>query len=502
MQIAEEGKKQFAINLALFCACSVFFAALMLCVPLSSDDFEFSTQDFTGLKDIFSYVLHYGNGRVLGNLGAVLLARNSLLSVLTKALMISGVIFMLPTVLGLGNTGAYLASFLLFVSIRPAMFGQVFTWTSGFANYLPPVWMGLVLLLLVRRYASLKSGLLKALSCVLIFALALAGQLYVEHAAIVCLAMSAAALIYTFVKKENAAPHLCWLLGALAGLALMYLVPRIFALPGNRTEGYRGLINGNALILLEGMIRGFGSAASAFPPLGSVIISLFTIITLHLTRDKRSGKSGVLLFCLSALCLFFSFINEFVLSNLWVGRMVVIKNFITAVFALLPHLLWALALLRFEDKLLKGRLWALLGLSLLSLAPFLLVYPAPARVAFLAYVFAVAAILLFSDYLLKKLPVGAGKHGLRALCCACLAAVMLLGMTFVNIFWLSSIREAHIAREMSAGEHEITIFKIPHDYVFWDGTYLFGRGYFYETWHDIEFKETSFDYWYLDHWLK
>ena len=88
------------------------------------------------------------------------------------------------------------------------------------------------------------------------------------------------------------------------------------------------------------------------------------------------------------------------------------------------------------------------------------------------------------------------------MCCCAAAAVLLLGMTFSNILWLSGIREEYILREMEKGSEEITIFQIPHGYVFWDGPYLFGRKYYYENWHDISFREASFDIWFFEHWLK
>lgn len=501
MKRLETGKRPWLNTTVLFIACAVFFFGLMFCAPLASDDLEHARKSFTGAGEIFGFALSYGNGRLLGNLSMVTLARNPVLAAAAKALLISGLVFMLPALLGLKNKGYFLASFLLFVLIRPSMFGQVYTWSSGFGNYIPPVWMSLAVLMLAKRYESLSCAKSRVFFCLLIFLLGFAGQLYVEHVSIVNVLMAGGLLLYCRKSKKAIAPYACWLLAALIGLALMLLIPRLFALPGNRAEGYRGVINGGVMVWIEGMIRGFASAVSAFPPVGSVLMAAFTLVTLRLSRGKLSNKAAKLIFCLSVLCLSYILLNELLPHNVWTGRMIVLKNFVTAVFAILPFVLWAWALIPFEDKRLRDRIYALLALSLISVAPFFFVYPAPERVAFLSYVFAAAAIMLFSKHIVEKTSPEAQKQCVRGLSCAAVAAALVLGLTFVNILWLSHIRQTHIAREMEKGAAEISIFQIPHDYVFWDGTFLFERCYYYQQWHDITFRETSFDDWYANYWM-
>lgn len=502
MKRLETGKRQWISQTGLFVACAVFFFVLMLCVPLASDDFEHARKTFGGAGEMLGFALSYGNGRLLGNLSMVILARNPVVAAAAKALLISGLIFILPALLGMKSKEYFLASFLLFALIRPSMFGQVYTWSSGFGNYIPPVWISLVVLLLAQRYETLSSAKSKVFICLLILLLGFAGQLYVEHASVVNVLLAGGLLLYCRKNKKAAAPYACWLLAVLIGLAFMLVIPRLFALPGNRTEGYRGVINGGVMVWVEGMVRGFASAVSAFPPVGSVLIAAFTLVTLRLTRAKRSDKAAKLIFGLSVLCLSYILLNELLPHNAWTGRMVVLKNFVTAVFAILPFVLWAWALIPFEDKRLRDCIYALLALAFISLAPFFFVYPAPERVAFLSYVFAAAAIMLFSKYLVDKSSPAAQKQCVRALSAAAVAAMLVLGLTFVNVFWLAHIREEHIAKEMGKGAEEISVFQIPHDYVFWDGTLLFERCYYYEQWHDITFKETSFDDWYANHWMK
>jgi len=502
MKLVVKSKRQRLVSAGLFLACAAFFFAIMLCVPLCSDDLEHAGREYTGMGELLRYCLTYGNGRLLGNLSMVLLSGCPLAAAALKALLISGMVFMLPALLGQRKPQMYVLSFLLFVLIRPSLFAQVYAWTSGFGNYVPPVWLGMAVLLLAQRCDVQISRAGKNLCCALIFVLGLMAQLFVEHASVVAVLVAGGLLLHSVKSKKTAAPYACWLVAALAGLALMLLIPHFFAIPGNRAEGYRGLINGGLLIRLEGMIRSAVSAVSAFPPVGSIIIAAFALVTLRLCPAQRSKKAESFIFAGAVFCLSYLLLNELLPHNEWTGRMQVAKNFVTAIFAMLPHVLWAWALWPFEDKRLRNRIYVLLLLSAVSLAPFVFVYPAPERVAFLSYVFAAAAIVLFAAWIFDKASPRAQRQGFKVLVCVNLAATLVLGMTFVNIFWLSGIRQQHIENEMLKGASEITIFQIPSKYVFWDGTHLFETCYYYEQRHDISFHETSFDDWYGNHWMK
>ena len=71
---------------ALLTLTFLFFAFVMYCSPMASDDYEFLSLDFAGASELIDYVLHYGNGRVLGNLGAIYLMHHPVLAVAVKAL--------------------------------------------------------------------------------------------------------------------------------------------------------------------------------------------------------------------------------------------------------------------------------------------------------------------------------------------------------------------------------------------------------------------------------
>ena len=60
--------------LCIFFLSFFFFAFVMLCAPYASDDLEFGNLPYTQLSEYLQYALEYGNGRLLGNLTAILLS--------------------------------------------------------------------------------------------------------------------------------------------------------------------------------------------------------------------------------------------------------------------------------------------------------------------------------------------------------------------------------------------------------------------------------------------
>lgn len=101
---------------AFFAGSFLFFAFVMWCAPYSSDDIEFSRLSYTSLSGYVDFALRYGNGRLLGNLLAILLCHSRLLCVVVKAGILASCVMMLPRLLGCAHGLGYAMSF---VSVYP-----------------------------------------------------------------------------------------------------------------------------------------------------------------------------------------------------------------------------------------------------------------------------------------------------------------------------------------------------------------------------------------------
>ena len=254
--------------ICLFFVSVLFFAFVSLCTPMASDDFEFRSLSFSGVADLLKYVFYYGNGRVLGNLGAIILVKNPILAAVVKALTISGVIFLVPAVLGIQSSGGYWLSFLLFSIIPAALFGEVYTWTCGFQNYIPPIWMTLVILLLLQKYHSLHTVTARALVCTAVFLLGFGGQLFTEHSSLINLFWAFTCVVRQYKKRNKTTPAVIWFCAAAIGFACMMLVPVVFYMDGNRCEGYGSVNLGSIVQLAVSCVVSFAGMGSAFPGLG------------------------------------------------------------------------------------------------------------------------------------------------------------------------------------------------------------------------------------------
>lgn len=478
-----------------FAACVVFLCIIMSCVPLASDDVEFSALKLSGVKDLLRYILQYGNGRFLGNLGAICLSRMPWLAVIIKALLLSGIIFLLPTVLNVRSGTGYLLSFLLFITVRPSMFGQIYTWTSGFQNYVPPIWTTLMILYLIQKLDAADGKWKKRLLYCLIFVLGVSGQLFVEHCSVLNVLLAGICAADRKRRSKSPLPALIWLAASLAGLAVMFAIPKLFFVEANRSEGYRSVNTTDLPGLIDAALSLLWKFCTMFYPLSCLVISPLVALSTYHTRNSRSSKWNSLLYGICLFITLFYIANLILIQNAWYAGSQALGQRITSLIGILPFLLWPVALAPATDRGLWKRICLLLVLGACSLVPFLVVSPSPTRVFFFAYVCVIAAIVQFFEYV--RLP------GIKRVLSVGIAVMCLqLLLSFANISWISSLRETHIRQEMEAGKTEIVIFKDPYAYVHWSGTGCYGLRYYYEKENDITFTSTDFTTWYNTVWLK
>ena len=116
-----------------------YFTVIMFASPYLSDDIEFASKNFKTLRDIISYSLYYGNGRLLGNIGVHILLKNKILGAVICAFTITGIIYLMPMVINADCFITYWLSFLLTIGMALKLFSEVYAWKSGFQNYTPPI---------------------------------------------------------------------------------------------------------------------------------------------------------------------------------------------------------------------------------------------------------------------------------------------------------------------------------------------------------------------------
>ncbi len=464
---------------------------IMWCSPFTSDDIEFQAMGLKSFKDIFDHALYYGNGRLLGNILVIYLVNSRVLGCIVRALTLSLIIILLPAVLNIKVHFAYALSFLLTLGISPTVFGQVFSWTSGFSNYVFPI-LGVLLSIRIIQVIEQRvcKPFCKVLGSLLIFILGFCSQLFVENTTTTIILLSLAMVLNSFYNKQKKhMPRIILLISSIIGGFAMFFIPRLFYLNGNRTEGYRGFLGKG----LRETIRHFSSSASSILLVfsNSILLLLAIYVCIILVCNKISiGKKISLYFRISSSSAFiYALFNYLMRNNEWFSVQKTIANsfkILSSVGALI--LLVNLFILAFFiDEIHTKHLLLFLGtFALIPAVQLLIVYPVTERTVWISVVALTAALLKLSDYCLSDKENGTVCNSdcdsqlnrfpisYRLLLVNFIFSITLLA-TFVNIRQLDNLRDNYISDKLEQGCDEITIFAIPSDYAFWDGAWAYNN---------------------------
>ena len=279
----------------------VFFAFVMACAPYASDDLEFGNLPYTHFSEYLQYALEYGNGRLLGNLTAILLSSVRWLNVVVKALVMASTVVLLSAVLGLSGRAYPLLSLLLVLTVDPVVFGEAYVWTSGFSNYIPPIWLSLIILYLLRRYPEKAGFLPKACIFLGVLLMGFAAQLFIEHSSGVNVLLAFTALVLCFRKRDRERTALAsvWLVAALLGLAAMLLIPKIFYIPDNHTDSYRSAHLGSIAAMVVSCAKNVIQLSNHYFGACTLPLCVGSLSTLWLTRERRHPRVNRVLGCLA-----------------------------------------------------------------------------------------------------------------------------------------------------------------------------------------------------------
>lgn len=483
-------QRRFLIGFGLLCF--AVFCAVMACAPFLSDDYQFASRGLHTLSDIYYYCLHYGNGRLFGNVGNILLLNNAVVRAVIKAGTVTALILILPFCGNCRKNSAWLFSFMLLAGVSATMFSQVYTWTSGFQNYVPPV---LLLLICYLFWRDSEKGLW--IKAVLLLLCAFSSQLFVEHSSIANLAAAILALIFSGKNKKRRVLALCWLSGCILGGAWMILFPRIFedfyqftaAYQQTQFDSLNSILTSmwtNSLFLMDCLANNF------FLCLATGLTSLSMLsrsksLWKHVFWQKIGVVLAVFLPSYALLQnLFFSgnhlpwseTLQRAFFAILFLSNMAV---YITAA-AKLPE----------EDKSITIIAAAL---ALFAAAPLLLVQPSVERCLYLSYTILCAGSLPQ----LEKMFHGLSKQNRQwiqgALCAGVLCLSLGLVTQFANIHKVYQENLDYIAQEMEKGSTEILLCQIPSDYTFNNTSSYIGNLYYYEEPNDITFTFTDYNSW-------
>lgn len=340
------------------------------------------------------------------------------------------------------------------------MFRQIYPWSAGFFNYLPPVLLTLGAFSLLEK--TLDDRRESPLRCAALLLLAFTGQLFMENNTVYAVLAGGFLTVWVWAARKKPSPAaMCYFLGTLLGAALLFASP-----------SYRRVTEANAAYhLADGLAGLLLTARENLPELsrwllaGCPAVYLGFPLLAFLSRCKQKATvldaPPAVLLCLSAIWMIFGL----------PGRAVAVLSWFGGAF-------WAA--FRWLDGRKRQRAIFYLGSALAAAAPLAFVSPIGPRCFFVSYVFLLLAATQFLS------PAGLWQR----FCAGALAAGVFIACLciYLPIYRTAQIREAAIARAMDLRQTQIVLPSFPYTEYLWDAdTQKLCRAYYYEIPGDIEF---------------
>ena len=483
-----------------WCCCMLFFFCIMLCAPLTYDDYEFAALNFSSFEELIQFCLSYGNGRLLGNVFGITGNQFPVFSALCKAVVLGTTVILIPEILGLRSLPGYMVSFLLTVLIDPELFAQVITWNSGFHNYVPGVFLMLCALWLIQRYPVKRAG--QILSCFALLILGVCAQLFIEHTTIVNVVFVCIILLKILHDSDSrrAFPVIVLLAGTLIGLALMFWIPAHFGVSdNNHTSGYRSVHITSITTFIFNCARNTLRLSNHYFGLSGVPVCAGAAISVYLTQNSRREKMNSVLYYCSIIPGLYMLVCSVMDMQGWYAEPAIIHHAIAMLAVLSPLAVWIIALFGEQDTLFRNRTLVLLGFAIFALLPLLIVTPIRIRVVYHSQVFIVMAFFLCLMRWAKNWDHKVCKITTKIMAAVIAVVILSMASVFISIRGMTQVRDRYIRNQIQQGAEAIDYFNIPYDLVHDATDPLMGQYYYRTQPDDVAFNIRAFDEWMNDH---
>ncbi|WP_129045613.1 DUF6056 family protein [Companilactobacillus metriopterae] len=207
-----------------------------LIIPTGDDFFWWGKQGHYLLTHgFYSLDPSYGgssNGRYLGNLSIILIMHSQIFAIIYYAFILTLFIWCIYQITG-KTLPSLILSLSLFFIIQVGYLQSIFLWYAGFVNYLPPVTLMLLAIIIFKKYIDEEVKNKNLISSAM-FVIALIGGLFVEHFTMYQLFVGIVAIISTiyFNKvgslKKSLIPAVSYLLGAIFSTCIMFSNPSYY----------------------------------------------------------------------------------------------------------------------------------------------------------------------------------------------------------------------------------------------------------------------------------
>lgn len=461
-------KKDLSFSLLLLAA----FSALLYLFPYTGDDWAWGSQ--IGLDRLESWFDNY-NGRYLGNLLVMVLTRSKWVNVLLTAVSMASFCLFPKLFVKAEKFLPYALGTLFFFLMSKSMLVQVVVWTAGFSNYVPPILLIFLYLIMVQNVFDDEQPVYGKAAAIVSPVIGFAAGLFMENVTLYNLAAAAAILVIAYVRfRKVFAVHLAYAAGSIAGAVMMFS-NSVYGTIAQGGDEYRSSVLSEGLIRtvsnnLNVIVRCFFLESMA----GWVIFSVLCLICYGMYLRSGAGKKichlgaamhtlcGALLL-IKSLCpnwYFFAGSGSSETITVWIFAMIAVAYCMSAL---------VLVLFCVEDRKMQLRVLFLLLSILVLVAPLLVVNPVGARCLFGSYMMLAAACVVLLVYVKDRLQIpGTVQKLLVAVALVACAVVMaFLVHIYQPVHHYDSLRNEYVHKQVDAGYKTVVISKLPNESYVW-----------------------------------
>lgn len=354
-------KQYYFVVIGIISLISIYLLSVF---PPSGDDFNRFLYLNASFKDIVKEALgthSYLNGRILGNgLSFLFVTRGS--KIVVKFLLISAIIVLVGKITNRKFT-SFLFSILSLLFLDISIFREDIVWNAGFFNYIPPVFL---LLLLGYISVYMKDSNKKD---ILVFILAFSSCLFMENISLYMLFFPFILYFVSNISKKNAGISF---IASLIGNIVMFSSP-VYMKIFTKEDTYRTLANDNIIESIKINWKVFQKYLSLGSYLIHILILLILVYMLYKIIKEKDYK----------------YIGINVISVISSIGIILTKSEEHLLFNLVMHILYYGSILLMSNRL-DGRyknicIFASISMAI-SMGPLLFISPVGARNFFSSYI--------------------------------------------------------------------------------------------------------------------
>lgn len=484
-------KKRY--NVVFYILFLVFFCVAMYFCPHSVDDTYYDYLNISGFKDALHFSAGYGNGRVLGNFLALVMCKSRLFAAVFRSSVVTAIVYYITKFVDEKNVFVTLCTGLSLVGIGGLIFGEVYSWISGFANYLPPILLTLIALNFIKYFE--KSN--KPLAVIMISLCAAAVPLFNESAALNCAFLSLAVVLYCIFKQKNKfVLALVYFVSECVGvLVMLYARKNVHDKRGiYSTVDYSSKLDSiksifaNAWEVYQKYVLWFPKFLLLF-----ALISVVGILIVYQSEKSRTRFSNFIGTVLAIYPLFLIFCSASQKADFMAQTKLLYIAVVTVMTFL--YLFCVLMLFLYIDEKQRAAYIFSFVFAVFNVGYYLVLYPVNSRATYYTYVvFTVLLAILIKNAKLRFVPKKAVASFLLAGTVAVFAFLIPLQ---INIYHMDKIQREYIEYQIEQGATNVCVSKLTYTDYYHHSYYddRLGTVFYKDKPKDVTFQEVPIESW-------